>query len=97
MDEFVESFEDADIVLITEIYAARENPIAGINGCALADRLRNRWPGKGVQMVQHLRSLPERVAAISRPGDIVLALGAGNITNSVPEILQLLKTGSVHT
>jgi UDP-N-acetylmuramate-alanine ligase len=48
-------------------------------------------------MVQHLRSLPERVAAISRPGDIVLALGAGNITNSVPEILQLLKTGSVHT
>ena len=93
MAEFADSFEDADVVVITEIYGAREQPIPGIDGMALAHRVCERWPEKTILFVKELTDLPERVANLCRAGDMALTLGAGDITTVGAKILARIREG----
>ena len=90
MDDFAHAFKDADLIFITEIYAAREAPIPGINSAALCDRARSVLPGKEIYLVPDLDSLPAALAAKARPGDLALTLGAGDITTLSQPILDSL-------
>jgi UDP-N-acetylmuramate--alanine ligase len=77
---FCTCFNDADQVLVAEVYAAGEPPIAGVNRDALVEGLR----AHGHRHVAPLASpdeLARRVAELARPGDLVVCLGAGNITS----------------
>ncbi len=84
-DEFVRSFNLADIVVVTDIYAASEVPIAGVSAEILARALRDHGH-------QHVHYVPDKsqVAAylesIVKPGDIVIAQGAGDINKCVREL-----------
>ena len=83
-----EALAAADIVLVTDVYAARESPMAGISGKLVADAAaRGRSP---VHFVAERADLTARVAALLEPGDVVLTLGAGDITRVGPELLQRL-------
>ncbi|MBW2500481.1 MAG: UDP-N-acetylmuramate--L-alanine ligase [Deltaproteobacteria bacterium] len=76
--EFLEAFEDADRVLISDVYAAGEDPIEGIDGAALADAIGAAGhPGVdfGGGLARIAQELPARLAA----GELVLTLGAGDI------------------
>jgi UDP-N-acetylmuramate--alanine ligase len=79
-EEFCTCFNDADAVIVADVYAAGEAPIEGASRDALVDGLR----GHGHRRVLPLPgpdALPDIVAGIARPGDMVVCLGAGSITS----------------
>ncbi|MDY0871128.1 UDP-N-acetylmuramate--L-alanine ligase [Dongia rigui] len=78
-EDFCTCFNDADHVIIAEVYAAGEAPIEGVSGQALVQGLRER----GHRHVEHLsdpKDLAGMVAPIAHKGDLVVCLGAGTIT-----------------
>jgi len=88
-DEFATAFHDADRVWVTEIYAAGEDKIPGVEAATLVDRLRARGH-RGVHLAPDLTDLAARLAAEVADGDLVLTLGAGSITRLGPELLRAL-------
>jgi UDP-N-acetylmuramate--alanine ligase len=89
LHEFARAFNDADVVLVTGIYAAGEEPLPGVSGQAVAEAVR----AHGHRDVTFIEKRAEVAAALRprlQPGDMVLTLGAGDITQVGPELLQLL-------
>jgi UDP-N-acetylmuramate--alanine ligase len=89
MTEFSRAFKDADTVQVLDIYAASEEPIAGVTGEALADAI----DATGPQKVDYARSVPEAVGALAREakaGDVVLTLGAGSVSQAGAVLLETL-------
>jgi UDP-N-acetylmuramate--alanine ligase len=78
LDEFVVSFNEADVLIVTEIYAASEERIEGVCGKVLADRVRSGGHGN-VQFQGTKEEVVRAVAEQARPGDMVVTLGAGDI------------------
>lgn len=76
--EFAQSFDDADVIVITDIYAARENPIEGISGALIAETAR-RLGHKNVVYEPQRDHLEETLRGILKTGDMFLTLGAGDI------------------
>jgi UDP-N-acetylmuramate--alanine ligase len=92
-DAFCTCMNDAGTVIVADVYAAGEAPIEGISRDALVDGLRARGHRSVVPLPGPER-LAEMVNAIARPGDYVVCLGAGNITNwaqSLPADLAALQ------
>lgn len=90
-EQFVTSFNLADIVVVTDIYAAGEVPIQGVSGESLARALRQHGH-KRVHYVQNKEDLPGFLHKIVQSGDVVIALGAGDINKSVRELLERLES-----
>lgn len=78
-EEFCTCFNDADYVIVADVYAAGETPIDGINKDALAEGLR-RHGHKGISTLPAPEQLAAQVANIAQSGDMVVCLGAGTIT-----------------
>jgi UDP-N-acetylmuramate--L-alanine ligase/UDP-N-acetylenolpyruvoylglucosamine reductase len=76
--EFGSAFDDADRVVITDVYAASEQPIPGISGQTIVDEM-VRHGHRGVTYQANLASVHRDVGNILQAGDLVLSLGAGNI------------------
>jgi UDP-N-acetylmuramate--alanine ligase len=91
--EFLEAFDDADVVLLTEIYAAGEQRMDGVSGEALHQALRRRGH-LDVRWIPARDGLAEALLGVVRPGDLVLTLGAGDVHRSGDELLALLRTGA---
>ncbi len=90
LEDFATAFYQADVVLLTAIYAAGEDPIAGITG----ERLASEIAQHGHKHVDHVGPRSELVPALLkmvRPGDLVLTLGAGDITRTGDELLAALR------
>ena len=77
--EFCGCFNDADVVVVAEVYAAGETPMDGVSRDALVDGLR-RWGHRRVIALESPAALAEVVAGEAAPGDLVICLGAGDIT-----------------
>jgi UDP-N-acetylmuramate--alanine ligase len=89
LDAFGPALSGAARVVLTDIYAAGEDPIAGVTLEALAASV-ERGSGCPVDVVPKLADLPQALAGIARPGDVIVTLGAGSI-GTVPEpLLRLL-------
>ncbi|HTP64164.1 MAG TPA: UDP-N-acetylmuramate--L-alanine ligase [Geobacteraceae bacterium] len=88
-DEFVTAFYDTDLLVVTDIYAASERPIEGVTAEALAAAIR-RHGQKDVTYIADREAIPEYLAGIARPGDIILTLGAGNIWQAGEALLARL-------
>ena len=78
-DEFARCFGDADAVVVADVYPAGEPPIEGINKEMLIDRAQRAGHGR-VMALNGPADLPELIWGVARPGDVVICLGAGNIT-----------------
>src|SRR6266478_4384624 len=76
--EFGSAFEDADRVMITDVYPASEPPIPGITGQTIVDEI-VRHAHHGATYQPHLQSVHRDVGNMLEAGDLVLSLGAGNI------------------
>jgi UDP-N-acetylmuramate--alanine ligase len=79
----------ADVVVVTDVYAAREAPIPGVSGRMVADAARAE--GGEVHWVPSRAAVAAEVAALAKQGDVVLTLGAGDITAAAREIGALLE------
>ncbi|ESZ88370.1 MAG: UDP-N-acetylmuramate--alanine ligase [Blastomonas sp. CACIA14H2] len=79
MDEFQQAFNDADIVYVAPVYAAGEEPVEGVNAEALASGLKQRGH-RQARTITGPEELAELLAADAQDGDMVICLGAGDIT-----------------
>ena len=77
--QFAESFSDADHVVLTDIFLAREQPLEGVTGAGLAALTAERRGVDYVTYVADKAALPARLCEIVQPGDVLLTLGAGDI------------------
>jgi UDP-N-acetylmuramate--alanine ligase len=95
-DGFCTCFNDADIVLVADVYAAGEPPIQGVTREALVAGLAERGH-RNVRPLDSPRDLAPLIWELARPGDIIVCLGAGSITNwanRLPEELACLPSPS---
>jgi UDP-N-acetylmuramate--alanine ligase len=79
MDDFAQAFNDADMVLVTPVYAAGEQPVEGVHSDALVDGIRRRGH-RSAAAVTDADALARMLADVTVPGDMVVCLGAGDIT-----------------
>ena len=79
MEEFQTAFNDADMVFVAPVYAAGEAPIEGVDAAALVEGLKRRGH-RSAAMVSGPEELASVLAATAQPGDMVVCLGAGDIT-----------------
>jgi UDP-N-acetylmuramate--alanine ligase len=91
-DDFAEVLSQVDVLLLTEVYAAGEAPIAGADGRALARAIRNRGRVDPV-FVQRAQDLPTALAGVLKDGDLLLTLGAGDIGAVAAELPKTLVKG----
>jgi UDP-N-acetylmuramate--alanine ligase len=84
-EAFAEALATADVAVVMEVYAAREDPVPGVTGALIADRI--DLPGERVLFEPSWTAVPAAVAGLVRPGDVVLTVGAGDVTLLGPEIL----------
>jgi UDP-N-acetylmuramate--alanine ligase len=91
LDEFAQAFKDADSVSVLDIYAASETPIPGVTGEYLAERI-SKEGKRHVTYVASFADAAELATKTARSGDLVLTLGAGNIFQLGPLVLEQLET-----
>jgi UDP-N-acetylmuramate--alanine ligase len=90
MREFATAFNQTDILIITEIFPAGEEPIKGVSGKALFEEIQE-FGHKNVHFEQDMKRIPELVAKIAKPGDMVFILGAGNIYKIILKVIERLE------
>jgi len=96
MDEFALSFNNADVLYITDIYAASEPPIEGITAEILTENIK-KYGHKNANYIGSIETAAEKVLESLQAGDLVITLGAGSITRLSDEILGILKRGDAKT
>jgi UDP-N-acetylmuramate--alanine ligase len=87
-DAFGRALAAADVILLTEIYQARERPLAGVSAALVAQAA--AAAGRPVAWQGTRDALATALADVVRPGDVVLTLGAGDVTRTGPELLARL-------
>ena len=90
IEDFTMSFGDADSLFVLDIYAASEKAIEGVSGEALARAIRDK-SGRGTEYVSSFADAVSSVAAVAQDGDMILTLGAGNVSQLGPMIVEKLK------
>lgn len=90
MDEFALAFNNADLLYVLDIYPASEEPIEGITAEVLTDNIK-RYGHKNAEFLGSIDTAAEKVAPVLQNGDLVITLGAGNVTRLSEEILDKLK------
>lgn len=88
-DEFATCFNDADLLVVTDVYAAGEEKIPGVDAEALAEAIAAHGH-RGVRFVRDLAAVPAALVPDLRPGDLVITLGAGSVSGLGPHLLAAL-------
>jgi UDP-N-acetylmuramate--alanine ligase len=86
-EQFADAFSAADVVVVTDIFAAGEQPRPGVTGRIVSDAIVARHPGLDVSYVAGRGELRRHLAGVLRPGDLCLTLGAGDLTSLPDELL----------
>jgi UDP-N-acetylmuramate--alanine ligase len=89
--EFTRAFNKADVLFVTDVYPAGEQPIEGASGEALAEAIRAHGH-RAVTFVRDKKILSRTIYDVVEPGDLVIALGAGDINFCARELVAMLST-----
>jgi UDP-N-acetylmuramate--alanine ligase len=90
LDEFGRCFDQADYIIVTDIYPAGEAPIEGINGSCIYKKIKELSPEKTVKFLSKEEIIGHLLKAI-KPGDLVITLGAGDIVKVCDELVEKIK------
>jgi UDP-N-acetylmuramate--alanine ligase len=92
MDDFATAFAAADSLILLDIYAASEKPIEGVSAEGLAERIRSIGSAdhKDTRYLSSFSDAAQAVVSAAQPGDMILILGAGNVSQLGPMILEKL-------
>ncbi|KAB7741056.1 UDP-N-acetylmuramate--L-alanine ligase [Nostocoides sp. F2B08] len=88
--EFAAALEPADEIVLLAVYPAREDPIEGVSSNLISDRMSERGPGRSVVVEPDFEAAVQHVAAVARPGDVVMTIGAGDVTSLAPRLADAL-------
>ena len=88
--QFGLSFFDAEVLVVTNIYPAREKPIEGVNGALIADTAKN-FGHKNVHYIEDKSELPSKLNKIAKKGDIIITMGAGDIYKYGEQFVENIK------
>ena len=94
--EFGECFEAADRIIITQLYSAFETPIEGVSGRIVFDAAKRAWPDKEVLWANDLNEARALVLEHVKSGELVVTMGAGDVTRLGPQILESLEKGDTN-
>jgi UDP-N-acetylmuramate--alanine ligase len=90
MGQFATSFNQADVLVVTEIYPAGEDPIPGATGRALFEEIR-QYGHKSAVFEPDLKRIPALLGSLAAPNDMIIVLGAGNVNRIIPDIIARLE------
>lgn len=90
-NEFMGAFSDVNRVIVTDVYAASEDPIEGVNSEAFTSELKEKIDVPCENMTGSIQDVAKKLYPTLKSGDIVIGLGAGTITNLGKELLTLSK------
>jgi UDP-N-acetylmuramate--alanine ligase len=88
--EFARAFVDADSVQVLDVYAAGEEPIPGVDAATLVDAIRRTATVGEVEYAVSMQAAVTALAVVARDGDVVLTLGAGNVSQASGMLLEAL-------
>ncbi len=94
--EFAEAFDDADVLFFTDIYAASEAPIPGVDGHLIPDLVQKRHPGKEIHYVENVNEMAKALYDFVKPGDMIITMGAGSIYRAGEELIQLVEEKGIN-
>ncbi|MCX7780020.1 MAG: UDP-N-acetylmuramate--L-alanine ligase [Negativicutes bacterium] len=95
-EEFGRAFMPADLLILTDIYAAGEDPIPGISGEVIKDEV-ERQTGQQVVYIPQQEKIARYLEEIAEPGDLIMTMGAGNIYQTGEELVERLLRRQEHT
>ena len=90
LEDFARSFFNADVLVVMDVFGAREQPVEGIDGRLVADLAAQRGH-RDVHYVPDKAALPDTLAGLTHPGDVVVFLGAGDIWRYTRKFLEKLQ------
>ena len=94
--EFAEAFDDADVLFFTDIYAASEAPIPGVDGHLIPDLVQKRHPGKEIHYVENVNEMAKALYDFVKPGDMIITMGEGSIYRAGEELIQLVEEKGIN-
>jgi len=89
-DEFVHAFDQADALVVLDVFSAGEMPIPGVSGKVLAGRIQREGDVGNVVYIPNRKELIGRMLELLTPGDLVITQGAGDITTLGPDLIDAL-------
>jgi UDP-N-acetylmuramate--alanine ligase len=93
MDDFAGAFNQADSLYLLDIYAASEEAIEGVNAKALVEKIRS-FGHRSANYVANMDEGVAAIAAVAAPGDLIVTLGAGSVSQAGEKILEKLRGGA---
>jgi UDP-N-acetylmuramate--alanine ligase len=90
MGEFARSFNNADTLLVSDIYAASEEPIEGVSAEVLTEAIA-RYGHKDAHYIGALENAPQLLLKRVQPGDMVITLGAGTVNRVGDQLLEMMR------
>lgn len=91
-DDFADAFADADRLVLIDVFSAGEMPIPGVTSKMLADLVEKRHPDKEVHYIADRLAVSEELSRIVDEGDLLLTMGAGDVTTVGPEFISYLSS-----
>jgi UDP-N-acetylmuramate--alanine ligase len=88
--DFARALSAADVVVVLDIYGAREDPVPGVTG-ELITALVPAVDGRQVHYLPSLAAVPNTVGDLVEPGDLLITMGAGDVTMLGPQLLEYLE------
>ncbi|MDD5799708.1 MAG: UDP-N-acetylmuramate--L-alanine ligase [Coriobacteriales bacterium] len=88
---FGTAFNNADVLLVMDVFSAGEMPIPGISGKTIANEVKSAGSVDDVEYIPNRKDLVERLCQIVRPGDLVITQGAGDVTAMGPAFIEAMQ------
>lgn len=95
MDDFSRAFYQADELVVTDIYPAREQPIPGVHSSVLVEEIQKKGH-KSCRYISDFKEIATHIRSIWKPGDLIITLGAGSINRLSGELARILEEEESH-
>ena len=90
-EDFAQCYREADVAVITPVFAAGEAPIEGVDHAALVQSMKGHGH-KQAQTLEDLETLPDLIRDLAEPGDMIVCMGAGSISGHANTLIEKLNT-----
>jgi UDP-N-acetylmuramate--alanine ligase len=87
-DMFAHAFDDVDVLIVTDVFSAGETPIPGISGKTVSGKVEEAGVVPDVSFVPNRKDVVRRLVEVTRPGDLLITQGAGDVTSIGPAFIK---------